>query len=248
MNITGLVGLGFIMLAAIGMLVFAILQRRISFTFRGIRAFASIQRNVRLLVEAGTRLHFSLGSGSMLTSDGASALAGLALLRRLGEITSPGDLAPVATTGNGVLNLLAQDTLRTAHAAAGVEKPFDMNNSRLTGFTPFAYAAVVMASISSEKISTNVLIGHFGPEIGLLTEAASRQNASYIAGSESLTAQAVLYASSPDALVGEELFAAGAYNQAGSFHEASLLLQDLLRWLIIIALLAGAGLKLVGLL
>ena len=248
MNVTGLVGLGFIILAAICMVVFAILQRRFSFTFRRISAFASIQRNVRLLVEAGSRLHFSLGNGNMLAPDGASALAGLVLLRRLGEITSPGDLAPIATTGNGVLNLLAQDTLRTAHAAASVQQPFDMNNARVTGFTPFAYAASVMTIIGAENISSNVLIGNFGPEVGLLTEAASRQNASCIAASESLTAQAVLYASSPETLVGEELFAAGAYAQAGSFHDASLLLQDLLRWLIIITLLAGAGLKLAGLL
>jgi hypothetical protein len=92
------------------------------------------------------------------------------------------------------------------------------------------------------------LIGNFGPEAGLLTEAAERQNAVVIAASESLIAQAVLYATSPETLIGEELFAAGAYVQAGSIHSASLLVQDILRWFIIIALLGGAGLKMAGLL
>ena len=246
MTPSGLAGLGIVILAAIFMVLFAILHRRSPFSFRSIRAFTRIQRVARLVVEDGTRLHFSLGNGNVLTSAGASALAGLVLLRRLGEITSLSDRPPVATTGNGLLNLLAQDTLRAAHDAVAVEQAFDMNNGRLAGFTPLAYAAGVMPSIRDERISSNVLIGNFGPEVGLLTEAAGRQNATVVAASDSLTAQAVLFASSSETLVGEELFAGGAYVQGDSFHAASLLLQDILRWLIIVALLAGAGLKMVG--
>lgn len=249
MTPSGLAGLGVVILAAIFMVLFAVLHRRSHFSFRFIPAFNRIQRAARLVVEDGTRLHFSLGSGDVLTPAGASALAGLVLLRELGEISSLSDRPPVATTGSGVLNLLAQDTLHAAHNAVAVEQPFEMNNARLTGFTPFSYAAGVMPSIRDENISSNVLIGSFGPEVGLLKiEAAGRQNASVTAASDSLTGQAVLYASSPETLIGEELFAAGAYVQAGSFHAASLVLQDIFRWLIILALLAGAGLKLVGLL
>ncbi|MCX6079426.1 MAG: hypothetical protein NTW32_07825 [Chloroflexi bacterium] len=249
MNPTGLAGLGLVLLATMIMVFFAILDRRFHFSFRNIRAYTHIQRAARLVVEDGTRLHFSLGNASMLAADGASALTGLVLLRRLGEFTSLGDLPPIVTTGSGLLNLLAQDTMREAHDAVVVEQPFDMNNARLTGFTPFSYAAGVMSVIRNEKISTNVLFGSFGPEVGLLTDAADRQHATVIAASEGLTAQAVLFASSSsDVLIGEELFAAGAYIQAGPFHTASLLLQDILRWLVILALLAGAGMKLLGVL
>jgi hypothetical protein len=47
-------------------------------------------------------------------------------------------------------------------------------------------------------------------------------------------------------LIGEELFAAGAYVGAGASHEASLHVQDILRWLIILAILVGSLLKIVG--
>jgi len=147
-----------------------------------------------------------------------------------------------------LLNLLAQDTLRTAQDAVAEDLVFEMSNARLTGFTPLAYAAGVMSIIRDENISSNVLIGNFGPEAGLLTEASTRQKAAVIAASDSLTAQAVLFITTPETLIGEELFGAGAYVQAGPFHAASLILQDILRWLIIIALLTGAGLKLVGIL
>jgi len=245
---TSLVGLIIVIMAAIVMAAVAYFHRQSPYFFRSIRAFNGIQRAARLVVEDGTRLHFSLGNGDALTPSGASALAGLALLRNLGEITSLSDRPPVATTGNGLLNLLAQDTLRTAQDAVAEDLVFEMSNARLTGFTPLAYAAGVMSIIRDENISSNVLIGSFGPEVGLLTEASNRQKAAVIAASDSLTAQAVLFTTTPETLIGEELFGAGAYVQAGPFHAASLILQDILRWLIIIALLTGAGLKLVGIL
>ncbi|MCX6067483.1 MAG: hypothetical protein NT121_17295, partial [Chloroflexi bacterium] len=224
------------------------IHRRSPFSFRNIRAFSRIRRAASLVVEDGTRLHVALGNGSVLTPAGASALAGLALLRRLGEVTSLSDRPPVATTGSGLLNLLAQDTLRAAHNTVAVDHAFDMNNARITGFTPLAYVAGVMPAIRDESISSNVLIGNFGPEVGLLTESADRQNANVIAASDNLTAQAVLYAASSEPLIGEELFAAGAYLQAGASHSASLLVQDILRWFIILALLAGPALKMAGVL
>jgi hypothetical protein len=45
-------------------------------------------------------------------------------------------------------------------------------------------------------------------------------------------------------LIGEELFAAGAYVGAGAAHDASLTVQDILRWLVIVAILIGSLLKL----
>ncbi len=248
MTPSGLAGLGLIMLASIMMVFITILDKRFHFSFRNIPTFNRIQRAARLVVEDGTRLHFSLGNGNVLTFEGASALAGLALLRRLGEFTSLSDLPPVATTGSSLLNFLAQDTLRAAQDAVAVGQPFEMNNARLTGLSPFSYAAGAMPAIFDEKISTNIFVGNFGPEVGLLTDAAERQNATVVAASDSLTAQSVLYAFSSETLIGEELFAAGAYANAGSFHSASLVLQDILRWLIVIALLVGSGLKLVGIL
>jgi hypothetical protein len=248
---TGFAGLAIVGLVAILMAVFAFYHRRSPFSFRNIRAFARVRRAASMVVEDGTRLHVSLGSASILTQAGASALAGLALLRRLAEITSISDLPTVATTGSGELNMLAQDTLRTAHESVAVDQTFDMNHARLTGFTPLSYAAGVMPSLRDENISTSVLIGNFGPEVGLLVEAADRQNAPVIAASDSLPAQAVLYAASAEPLIGEELFAAGAYLQTGAAHSASLVAQDVLRWLIIVALVVAAiagGLKSVGIL
>jgi hypothetical protein len=245
-DVIGLISLGIVVFTAVLMLAFMGVQRRFPFSIRNIPAFGRIRRAVSLVVEDGTRLHVSLGHGNLQTQFGAAAFAGLSMLRKLGEVTSLSDRPPIATSGNSILSSVAQDTLRSAHEAVAVEQNFDINNSRLTGLTPFSYAAGVMPIIRDESISTNVLIGNFGVEVGLLAEAAERQDSVLIAASDNLPAQAVLYAASPDALIAEELFASGAYVQAGRMHNVSLVTQDILRWLIILAILIGAGLKMLN--
>ena len=243
----GLVGFGFIFLSAALMGGVAALQRKSSPAFREIPAFKRLRHAVGRVVEDGTRLHLSLGRGALATPQSASALEGLVLLRRLAELTSAGDQPPIATSGDAALAILSQDTLQTGSQASS-QGAYDPTAGRLTGLTPFSYAAGTIPTIRDENISTNVLIGNFGVEAALMTDAAERENTFTLAASDNLTAQAVLFASAREPLIGEELYAAGAYVDAGPLHAASLTVQDILRWLIIVVILVGAFLKLIGIL
>jgi hypothetical protein len=142
--------------------------------------------------------------------------------------------------------LLSQDTLRAGYQAAGADDQYRSNTGRLTGLTPFAYAAGTIPVIRDENVSATIVIGDLGVEAALLAEAADRQDAHLIAASDNLSAQSVLFAAAQEPLVGEELFASGAYTGAGASHEASLQAQDILRWVIIAVILVGTALKLVG--
>jgi len=217
-------------------------------TFRDIPAFARLHRTIGLAVEDGTRVHISLGRSNLITPRSASALAALGILRRLAELTAASDRPPVVTTGDAALAILAQDTLRSAYQAAEAGDYYDPKTGRLAGLTPFAYAAGVLPVMRDEDVSVNVLMGSFGVEAALLADAAERENSFNIAATDSLPAQAVLYAAAQEPLIGEELFAAGAYVQAGTAYNASLQVQDILRWLIVILLLGGVALTLAGLL
>jgi hypothetical protein len=243
MNLTAL---GLLILAAVLLLAFILLRRRLPGAFRSIAAYEQLNRAIGLAVENGTRLHFSLGRGSLFPARGASALAGLAMLRHLSERTSVSDNPPIATSGDASLAILSQDTLQSGYRAAGAEEQYRFTTGRLAGLTPFSYAAGTMPTTHDENVSANVYIGDFGAESALLTEAAERQNSTLIAASDNLTAQSVFYASSQEPLIGEELFAAGAYVGAGAAHDASLNVQDVLRWIVILAILFGSALKFVG--
>jgi hypothetical protein len=168
------------------------------------------------------------------------------MLRRLAERTSASDRPPVVTSGDASLAILSQDTLHSGYRAAGAEQQYRFSTGRLTGLTPFSYAAGTMPVEHDENVSANVVIGDLGAESALIAEASDRENSSLIAASDDLSAQAIFYASAQEPLIGEELFAAGAYVGAGTAHEASLQVQDIFRWLIIIAILAGSFLKFLG--
>lgn len=247
MNWIGLAGFGFVILSAILMAGLAFLRRKSTPVFREIPAFARLRKAIGLAVEEGSRLHISLGRGGLTTPQSAAELAGLEMLRRVAELTSASDRPPVATSGDGAIAILSQDALQ-ASGQAVLSTGYDATAARLTGLTPFSYAAGVLPVMRDENVSANVLMGNFGIEVALLTDAAERGNTSTMAGSDNLPAQAVLYASAQDPLIGEELYAAGAYIKARPFHTASLIVQDILRWLVVIVILVGAILKLAGVL
>lgn len=245
-SVTGLIGLILVLIAAGLLLGLTFVRRKSTPTFREIAAFTRLKRSVGISVEDGTRLHISLGRGGLQTSNGAPGLAGLAMLRHLSEQTSASDKPPIVTSGAGDLAILTRDTLQAGYKAAGAQEIYNPATGRLTGLTPFSFAAGAISSMRDENVSTNLIIGHFGPEVALLTDTAERTNSPAVAATVDPAAQAVLYTSVDEPLIGEELFAAGAYSDAGRAHTASLQVQDIFRWGIILILLVGSALKLVG--
>jgi hypothetical protein len=241
-----MLALGVLVITAILFVGLTFWRRRAPASFRLIDAYERLNRSVGLAVENGTRLHISLGRGSLFTARGGSALAGLAMLRRLAERTSVSDRPPIVTSGDASLAVLSQDTLHAGYRAAGAEDQYRFSTGRLSGLTPFSYAAGALSTIHDENVSANIVMGDLGAEAALLAEGADRENTSLIAASDNLSAQSVFFASSQEPLIGEELFAAGAYVGAGASHEASLHVQDILRWLIILAIIFGSLLKIVG--
>ncbi len=248
-GLVGLVGFVFVLFFFGLMVIFAAAGRRQPGRFlRDIPAFARLGRAIGLAVEAGQRLHISLGRGELNGLQGASALVGLSLLQRIARIASISDRPPIASSGDGTLMILSQDTLRSAFQNTGVETQFNPAAGQLTGVTPFSYAAGAAALIYDQQVSASVLAGHFGSEVALITDAGERSGGLTLAGSDSIPGQAVLFATAQEPLIGEELYAAGAYVQAGAMHIASVRAQDFFRWLLVLIILVGAALKLAGVL
>src|ERR1044071_2582363 len=167
------VALGLVALTALLLLGFIVLRRRSPAVLRPIEAFDQLKRVIGLAVENGTRLHISLGRGNLLTSRGGSALAALAMLRQLTERTAIADHSPIVTSGDASLAILSQDTLQAGYQAAGADDQYRVNTGRLTGLTPFSYAAGTIPVTRDENVSANVVIGDLGIEAALLADRKS---------------------------------------------------------------------------
>lgn len=246
-SIGQIAGLAVILVAAGALIAFQVrIAKSGKPAFRRIPALDRLKKAIGLAVENGTRIHVSLGKSGLTQSSIPSALVGLTTLERIGHYSSISDRPPVATSGDPSIAILSQDTLRAVYRSVNAPELFDPGRGQLSGVTPLSYVAGAIPVVADEDVSANVLIGNFGPEIALLSEAAHNESAFSLAASDNLAAQAALFLSAEEPLIGEELFATPTYLDAGNAHAASLAVQDLLRWLIILGLVTGAVLKLLG--
>jgi hypothetical protein len=215
---------------------------------REIPAFLRLKRAIGLAVESGQRLHISLGHGGLDGPRGAAGLVGLSVIQRVSRAASISDKPPIATSGEAALAILSQDVMHASYRAVNADNRYDPSLGQLTGLTPLSYTSGALPPIYDQQVSVNMLLGSFGSEVALLADAAERTGSLTIGGSDNLPAQAVLFASMKEPLVGEELFAGGAYLQVNPMHASSLIAQDVLRWVLIIFIILGAAMKLVGVL
>lgn len=242
-----LIGLGILGLAASLLIGLTRLRRRSAPRLRPIAGLSRLYRAFGLSVEDGSRLLISLGGASLLTRQAAAALSGLGLVREVSQKASASDRPPVAVSGEAALALLSQDSLEAGYRANGAGEYYLPETGRLAGLTPFSAAAATMSMFADERVTAAVLIGHFGPEAALLSEAAERMGAVVLGASSEPSTQAALYATASEALIGEELYAAPAYFGGRPSFIAGLVVEDVFRWLIVIGLVVAAALKILGL-
>ncbi len=248
MTVTGFTGIVIIFLF-LGSMVFFTLTRDKEERpqLRRIPAFRKIKEVIGLTVEEGSQLHVSLGRGGFTSFQSASALAGLSVLQEIIKSSSVCDYPPVATTGNPTISILAQDIIQGASKAISIEGHERTSVGELVGLTPFSYAVGTLTTIREDRVSANVLAGWYGSEVTWLTTASERQGSPTIAGTAQLPAQAIMYATASEPLIGEELFATGAYLGENPMHVSSVNTQDIFRWLLVVIIILGIVLKYMGL-
>jgi hypothetical protein len=216
--------------------------------FRKLPAAFRLRRAIGLAVEDGTRLHVSLGSSSLIQSTNTSALTALATLDRIEQLASTSDQPPICTSGDGGFQMLSHNVIKQNTVESNTRDQMDASLAQMSGATSFAYAVGAADAMHDAGVSANVYMGKFGPEAGLLCDAAEEKHAYTIAGSNSITGQAVFFALADDPLIGEELYALPAYLGAQVAHQASLRVEDILRFLIILLMVGSLIVKVMNLL
>jgi len=246
LTLTGFSGIVVVILFVGTMITFYLIKRDAERTeLREIRGYRRLTREIGKSVESGTQMHISLGWGGITGSESASALAGLSILKQIIKESSICDYPPVSSSGDATVAILAEDTIRDTSQAINI-KSGKRSTGELVGLTPFSYAVGTLTTIRSPRVSANVLTGWYGNEVIWPTSAGERQGTPVISGTADLPAQAIMYASATDPLIGEELFVGGAYLGGGKIHEASVNAQDIFRWVVIGLIALGAALNLLG--
>jgi hypothetical protein len=197
---------------------------------RSIPAFNALQGVTARAIETGKAVHVSLGLGGITGDVTADSLAGLSVLEYLADQSAAAGVPPIVTIADPTLLPLAQDVIRRPYVRGQELGDSATRQVRWIAPEPAAYAAGVMGVLGVEPVDANVMIGSFGDEYLLMAEATQRRKITQIGGASDPNVAPFVFATADQMLIGEELYAAGAYLTQKPWHIGSLLAQDLVRW------------------
>ncbi|MCS7260633.1 MAG: hypothetical protein NZ765_07620 [Anaerolineae bacterium] len=207
--------------------------------WRTILAFERLHDAVRRAVEQGRALHITLGRGGLWSGMAMDSLASVEVLMPVTKLLSWTGQMPLVTSGDATLHLLAEDQVHRVRRSQAIGLSQAKPDVRWLTATPAVYAAGVMGILAREPVEVNVMAGFFGAEYLLMGEAGVQRVGTQLGGASELSTLPFVVATSRAALLGEELYAAGAYLAHKPWHLGSLWAQDGLRWLIMLGILAG---------
>ncbi len=206
---------------------------------RSIPGYDALSRYVGEATESGRSLHMSMGTGGIGTEVTAESLAGLTVLEHVAFQAALSGLKPIITVSDPSLLPVAQDAVRNSYALHGYLEEYDPSCVRFISPDNVAYAAGVTDVLDHGEVAANIMVGSFGDEVLLMSEVGARRGIDQVGGTASAQILPFIYASMDHSLIGEEIFAAGAYLLNKTSHIASLTVQDWLRTAIIITIVIG---------
>jgi hypothetical protein len=215
-------------------------------TLRPIPGFDALRRLSEQAMETGQPVHMSVGVEGVSTSNTAQTLAGLTALHYLSDQAALYGGSPLVSVADPTALVAGQDVVRKAFRARGQVDRFNLNQVRMIAPPPTVYAAGVMGILSRESVLANVMLGSFGEEYLLMGETGARKGLRQVVGSGNVQTLPFMYLSTEEAVIGEELFAAGAYLSSIPTHVASLLAQDWMRIVFVLAIIVGVIIATVG--
>ncbi|MDY6877029.1 MAG: DUF6754 domain-containing protein [Chloroflexota bacterium] len=215
-------------------------------TIRPLPAFQELRDETGRAAECGGVIHIALGNGGLSGEDAISSLAGLQMVEALASDAISYSIQPIITVGDPTLFSLAQDTLRRAYERHGLTERYNPGQVRFIAPSPVAYAAGTANVVAAEDVTVNVMVGAFGAEVSLIADAGARRALPQLAAVAAPRAVGALYPVTDNLAVGEELYATGAYVTGERRYLAGLVAQDILRVILVLAILGVAAMTLVG--
>jgi len=208
---------------------------------RRLRAISSMAQ-LRLLlsrsVEARSRVHLALGSGHIGGRTTIETTAGLTLLKQLAKQSAQCETPLTVSVADPTTLAAAQGILYEAAESSEHPGGSPAATVQFVAPDPMAYASGAAQIISEEKPALDIMVGTYGPEYLLVSEAGSRDEASQIAGATNPEALALMHATADETLIGEEMLALGAY-LGRPMHLGSLTTEDVLRIITAALILIG---------
>jgi hypothetical protein len=232
--------------------VYALMRSKWTPTIRRIAAFDAIKEAVGRAVEMGRPVHMTPGTGSLNAMEsGPGLVAGLATIGYVAEICAGLKTPFIISIGSSDAIALTDQLVRQAFLSAGRSQEYDPSIVRYypgrdTIGSSLAFTNSVQGLIASEKPAANIMVGPFYGEQIALCEIAARQGSIQIGGTQSVTQISVFAATTDYMIIGEEIFAAGAYVTRDPTQLKMIAGADFAKIVAVVLIALGAILKMLG--
>jgi hypothetical protein len=193
--------------------------------------------------ESGRPVCVSIGAGTLGSEETLLTLAGLDIVDGLAQPSATVAGRLVVTTASPVALPMAQAMLRRSYEAAGVPEEYEPTQARFVTDQRQAYALAVADGARQERPVVSAVSGDWGDEYLLAGEPHRLAGVPLVAGAANEAAIPFVWATADHPLIGEEIFAAGAYLGRGKAALASVMAQDQMRLLLVLVILAGVAVE-----
>lgn len=181
---------------------------------RRLAGLDAIEEAVGRATEMGRPVHFTTGFGHYGLTNPTYApmhLAGLTVLGYVSRLAAKRRTKLITTIADPTMIPLYEDIMKQAYLAEGVSDQFSPDSARFLSSYQFAYAVGVMDILRKEKVASNLMIGTFLAEALLFSETGAAAGCVQVAGTANIS-QLPFFAGICDyTLIGEDIYAAGAY-------------------------------------
>jgi len=210
------------LLIMVGPVVFCLSRKAPQF-IRRVPGIDALEIALSTAVERGRPVVFTTGTASV----GPLLYACLEVLKFLAKKAAIYKTKLFIPCNDPEAMVLTQTTFEQAYKEAGRLDQFDPTTIRFLSDEQFAYSSGYMGLVHRENVGAAFLLGSFAAESLILAEAGRQVDAFQVAGTTS-SEQIPFFVTACDyTLIGEEVFAAGAYLSKDPLQSASLRGQDI---------------------
>lgn len=207
---------------------------------RRLAGLDAVEEAVGRATEMGAPVHFSPGIGNISDDSAPQTFAGLEVLAYVTELTAKYNTEIIVTIRQPNVFPLAQEIVRQSYLAAGRPDMFQEDTVQFLSNEQFAYAAGVMGIMNRRRIAANLMMGAFWAESLLFAEAGAQVGAIQVAGTAAMGQLPFFVAACDYTLIGEELYAAGAYLSQDKVKLGSIGSQDIVKGITMVIILVGS--------
>lgn len=205
--------------------------------FRELRAAEVLGKAVAMASESGRSIVFIPGSGDI---GNPQTLAAMVFLGRAAALAAEYRADLKVITSKSLVMMTADEYILNAVKNPRVKKNYTETSYISDDAACFAMTSAGMSA--RENPALNILFGAFGDEFMIISESGRANNVLQIGGTASVSQMPFLLAGTDMAMLGEEIFAAGALLKKESFAMAWLRGLDIVRIIIISAMIIGSAL------